>query len=115
MFLLSWIGQRGMEVTGQMKIMAYAMPVIFTVLFLNFPSGLNLYYASMNFASLPQQLLLSRERQAVRKDQPGETAAETGPQSGGARKSAAKPAAKPGPRGKKGSKPGQKKAKKRGA
>lgn len=115
MFLLSWIGQRGMEVTGQMKIMAYAMPVIFTVLFLNFPSGLNLYYASMNFASLPQQLLLSRERQAVRKDQPGEAAAETGPQSGGARKSAAKPAAKPGPRGKKGSKPGQKKAKKRGA
>ena len=114
MFLLSWIGQRGMEATGQVKVMMYAMPVIFTVLFLNFPSGLNLYYASMNFASLPQQLYLSRERQAVRKDQP-ETAGEAGSQSSGAGKSAAKPAAKPGPRGKKGSKPGQKKAKKRGA
>ncbi len=62
MFLLSWIGQRGMQQTSQMKIMAYAMPVVFTLLFLNFPSGLNLYYASMNFASLPQQLLIARER-----------------------------------------------------
>jgi YidC/Oxa1 family membrane protein insertase len=65
MFLLSWIGQRGMETTGQMKVMAYAMPVVFTFLFLRFPSGLNLYYASMNFASLPQQLYLSRERRAA--------------------------------------------------
>ncbi len=67
MFLLSWIGQRGMEANPQMKMMTYVMPVMFTVLFANFPSGLNLYYATSNFASLPQQLYLSRERQAAKR------------------------------------------------
>jgi YidC/Oxa1 family membrane protein insertase len=33
-----------------------------TVLFLNFASGLNLYYAVQNIAALPQQWLLARER-----------------------------------------------------
>ena len=33
-----------------------------TVLFLNFASGLNLYYAVSNIASIPQQWLLARER-----------------------------------------------------
>lgn len=66
MFLLQWIGQRGLPPNPQMKMMGYAMPVIFTVLFLNFPSGLNLYYATSNFASLPQQLYLSGERRKAR-------------------------------------------------
>ena len=110
MFLLSWIGQRGMEATGQVKIMMYAMPVIFTVLFLNFPSGLNLYYASMNFASLPQQLYLSRERQAVRKDQP-ESADTAGDQPASPKASTTKK----GPKGKKGAKSGRQKARKKGA
>jgi membrane protein insertase Oxa1/YidC/SpoIIIJ len=38
------------------------MPVMLTVLFLNFASGLNLYYAVQNIAALPQQWLLARER-----------------------------------------------------
>jgi YidC/Oxa1 family membrane protein insertase len=38
------------------------MPVVLTVVFLNFASGLNLYYAVQNIAALPQQWLLSRER-----------------------------------------------------
>ena len=42
--------------------MSYMMPVMFTVMFLNFASGLNLYYAVQNIAALPQQWLLSRER-----------------------------------------------------
>jgi len=84
MLLLGWIGQRGMEVTGQMKVMAYAMPIVFTFLFLNFPSGLNLYYASMNFASLPQQLYLSRERQAARQDRPEPAAVSSGEEPGSA-------------------------------
>lgn len=84
MLLLGWIGQRGMEVTGQMKVMAYAMPIVFTFLFLNFPSGLNLYYASMNFASLPQQLYLSRERQAARQDSPEPAALSSGEEPGSA-------------------------------
>jgi len=67
MFLLSWIGQRGMEANAQMKMMTYMMPVVFTVMFANFPSGLNLYYATSNVASLPQQLYLSKERKAARR------------------------------------------------
>jgi YidC/Oxa1 family membrane protein insertase len=33
-----------------------------TFLFLNFASGLNLYYAVSNIASIPQQWLLAQER-----------------------------------------------------
>lgn len=67
MFLLSWIGQRGMDQDNpQMKMMVYVLPVVFTVMFAGFPSGLNLYYTTSNIASLPQQLYLSKERQAAR-------------------------------------------------
>lgn len=66
MFLLSWIGQRGMEQTNpQMKMMTYVLPVVFTVMFANFPSGLNLYYTTSNIASLPQQFYLAHERRAA--------------------------------------------------
>jgi membrane protein insertase Oxa1/YidC/SpoIIIJ len=34
-----------------------------TFLFLNFASGLNLYYAVSNIASIPQQWMLARDRQ----------------------------------------------------
>jgi YidC/Oxa1 family membrane protein insertase len=63
MFLMSWIGMRGMPPSPQAKMMAYVMPVMFTVIFWNFASGLNLYYAVQNIASLPQQWLLAHERQ----------------------------------------------------
>ena len=62
MFLLTWLGQRGLPPNPQAKMMMYLMPGMFTFLFLNFSSGLNLYYAVSNIASLPQQLLISRER-----------------------------------------------------
>lgn len=68
MFLMQWIGQRGMERNTQMKIMGYAMPVVFTVLFARFPAGLNLYYATSNLASLPQQFYLARERRQAQKE-----------------------------------------------
>jgi len=42
--------------------MSYMMPAMFTVMFLNFASGLNLYYAVQNIAALPQQWILTRER-----------------------------------------------------
>jgi len=38
------------------------MPVMFTVMFLNLASGLNLYYAVQNIASLPQQWMITRAR-----------------------------------------------------
>jgi YidC/Oxa1 family membrane protein insertase len=50
-----------------MKMMTYMMPIVFTVMFANFPSGLNLYYATSNIASLPQQLFLSKERRAAKR------------------------------------------------
>ncbi len=65
-FLLQWIGQRSMPQTNpQMKMMMWFMPIMLTVLFLKFASGLNLYYATMNLASLPQQLYLAKERRAA--------------------------------------------------
>jgi YidC/Oxa1 family membrane protein insertase len=64
MLLLNWIGQRGMETNQQMKMFTYVLPVVFTFMFARFAAGLNLYYAASNFASLPQQLYLSRERRA---------------------------------------------------
>jgi len=70
MFLLSWIGMRGMPPSPQAKMMAYVMPVMLTALFWNFASGLNLYYAVQNVAALPQQWLLSRERSAQAKSAP---------------------------------------------
>jgi len=63
MYGLSKMGQVGMEPNPQMKMMLYVMPVMMTFLFLNFASGLNLYYAVSNLASIPQQWLLARERQ----------------------------------------------------
>jgi YidC/Oxa1 family membrane protein insertase len=62
MFGLSKVGQIGMEPNPQAKMMLYIMPVMMTFLFLNFASGLNLYYAVSNLASIPQQWLLARER-----------------------------------------------------
>lgn len=62
MYVLSKVGQAGMEPNPQMKMMLYIMPVMMTVLFINFASGLNLYYAVSNIASIPQQWLLARER-----------------------------------------------------
>jgi YidC/Oxa1 family membrane protein insertase len=65
-FFLQWISQRSMPQTNpQMKMMMWIMPVMLVVLFLKFASGLNLYYATMNVASLPQQLYLAKERRAA--------------------------------------------------
>jgi YidC/Oxa1 family membrane protein insertase len=65
MYLVSKIGQMGMESTPQMKTMLYMMPVMMTVLFFNFPAGLNLYYAVQNVASIPQQWMIAKERQKM--------------------------------------------------
>ena len=62
MFALSKIGQIGVPPNPQSKMMLYFMPVFMTVLFLNFASGLNLYYASQNLFSIPQQYLIAKRR-----------------------------------------------------
>jgi YidC/Oxa1 family membrane protein insertase len=65
MFVLSWIGMRAAPPNAQAKMMSYMMPVMFTVMFVNFASGLNLYYAVQNIAALPQQWIIARERAKV--------------------------------------------------
>ena len=65
MFVLSWIGIRNAPPNPQAKLMAYFFPVMMTVFFLNFASGLNLYYAVQNLAALPQQWLIANERAKV--------------------------------------------------
>ena len=82
MLLLNWIGQRGMEGNTQTKVMTYVLPVVFTFLFANFAAGLNLYYATSNVASLPQQLYLAKERRTMREKAP--------PKAGGGDKGGAK-------------------------
>ncbi|MFL5562301.1 MAG: YidC/Oxa1 family insertase periplasmic-domain containing protein [Gemmatimonadaceae bacterium] len=62
MFVLSWIGMRNAPPNPQTKMMAYIMPVVMTVIFFRFPSGLNLYYTVQNLVTIPQQWLLSKER-----------------------------------------------------
>ena len=70
MFLLSWIGMKGQAPNPQAKMMAYIFPPMMTILFLNFASGLNLYYTVQNLAALPQQWLIARERQRMPKPIP---------------------------------------------
>jgi YidC/Oxa1 family membrane protein insertase len=63
MWALSKLGQIGMPPNPQAKMMTTIMPVMMTFLFLNFASGLNLYYAVSNLVSLPQQYLINQARQ----------------------------------------------------
>ncbi len=62
MFAVSKVGQMGVEPNPQMKTMLYVMPVMMTVLFARFASGLNLYYTVQNLVSIPQQWMLAKER-----------------------------------------------------
>jgi YidC/Oxa1 family membrane protein insertase len=62
MFGVTKIGQLGLPVNPQMKMMLYFMPVMMLVLFLNFAAGLNLYYAVQNLASIPQQWMIAKDR-----------------------------------------------------
>jgi YidC/Oxa1 family membrane protein insertase len=62
MFGVSKLGQMGVPPNPQAKMMLYVMPVFLTFIFLKLSSGLNLYYAVSNIASIPQQWLIARQR-----------------------------------------------------
>jgi YidC/Oxa1 family membrane protein insertase len=62
-FLMSWIGMRGQPPNPQTQMITYMMPAMFLFFFLTVASGLNLYYLTQNLVALPQQWLLTRERQ----------------------------------------------------
>jgi YidC/Oxa1 family membrane protein insertase len=48
------------------KTMIYLMPIMFTVMFSSFPSGLNLYYFMFNLLSIAQQLYINKYGKEVR-------------------------------------------------
>jgi YidC/Oxa1 family membrane protein insertase len=77
MFALQYISTKmsGMEQNPQMKTMMYVMPVMIGFLFFNLPSGLNLYYAATNVASIPQQLMIAQERRKTQEAQKAQEAA----------------------------------------
>jgi YidC/Oxa1 family membrane protein insertase len=62
MFAVSKIGQIGVPPNPQAKMMLYIMPVFLTFIFLKLSSGLNLYYAVSNIASVPQQWMIAQQR-----------------------------------------------------
>jgi YidC/Oxa1 family membrane protein insertase len=70
MYGVTKIGQLGLPPNPQMKMMLYLMPAMMLVLFLNFASGLNLYYAVQNIASIPQQWMVAQERLRKQPAQP---------------------------------------------
>ena len=79
MFLMQWITVRSMpEPNPQMKMMMWVMPIMMTVIFFNFASGLNLYYATANLATIPQQYLIAKERQQLKAKGPVKQPATSG-------------------------------------
>ena len=67
MFLMQFITVRSMpEPNPQMKMMMWIMPIMMAAIFFRFASGLNLYYATANLATIPQQILIAKERQQLR-------------------------------------------------
>jgi YidC/Oxa1 family membrane protein insertase len=70
MFALQWVSTKmsGMEQNPQMKMMMYFMPLMMGVIFFNLPAGLNLYYATTNIATIPQQVLIAKERRRMQEE-----------------------------------------------
>ena len=66
-FLTQFVTMRVSGNTGntQMKMIMYVMPLMLMFFFWRFPAGLHLYYTTMNLASIPQQILIGRERKRV--------------------------------------------------
>jgi len=62
MFVVTKVGQIGLPPNPQMKVMLYVMPLMMIVFFFKLASGLNLYYATVNIASIPQQWFVAKER-----------------------------------------------------
>lgn len=71
MFLMQWVSLRSLDQENpQMKMMMYIMPPMMLFIFANLASGLNLYYATANIATLPQQIWIARERQKMKGQPP---------------------------------------------
>lgn len=67
MFLMQWFSMRAVEqVNQQMKMMMWIMPIMMVFIFFKLASGLNLYYAVSNIATIPQQVWINNERKKMK-------------------------------------------------
>ena len=58
-FLQQWMSPQSADPSQQRMMML--MPIVFTVMLVNFPAGLSLYYLSSNVVGVIQQFVLNRE------------------------------------------------------
>ena len=66
MFAMQWVSMKSVPQTNQqMKMMMYIMPVMMVFIFFKLASGLNLYYATANIATIPQQIWINNERKKM--------------------------------------------------
>ncbi|HSH74411.1 MAG TPA: membrane protein insertase YidC [Longimicrobiales bacterium] len=67
MFLMQWVSLRSLDQPNpQMKMMMWLMPGMMLFIFMNLASGLNLYYATANIATIPQQVWIANERKKMK-------------------------------------------------
>ncbi len=67
MFLMQWASMRAVDQPNpQMKMMMWFMPVLMVFIFFKLASGLNLYYAVSNIATIPQQIWINNERKKMK-------------------------------------------------
>lgn len=67
MFLMQFVSLKSLDQPNpQMKMMMWMMPGMMLFIFLNLPSGLNLYYATANIATIPQQIWIANERKKMK-------------------------------------------------
>ena len=66
MFLMQYVSYKSMDTPNpQMKMMMYMMPPFMIFIFMNLASGLNLYYATANIATIPQQMYIAKQRKKM--------------------------------------------------
>ena len=71
MFLMQYVSFKSMDTPNpQMKMMMYIFPPMMIFICMNLASGLNLYYATANVATIPQQMYIARERKKMQAMKP---------------------------------------------
>jgi YidC/Oxa1 family membrane protein insertase len=77
MFAMQWVSLRSLEQSNpQMKMMLWLMPGMMLFIFMNLASGLNLYYATANIATIPQQIWIAKERKKMKGKPPPKLSSE---------------------------------------
>jgi len=77
MFAMQWVSLRSLEQSNpQMKMMLWLMPGMMLFIFMNLASGLNLYYATANIATIPQQMWIASERKKMKGKPPPKLSSE---------------------------------------